>query len=70
MKCTDCRAKLTVTHTYPVKNARFQRAVCPECGMIHKVQSKVTPVRYRGDGAKAAARRYRILSDREENQSS
>lgn len=63
MKCTECKGRLTVSHTYSVKNARFQRAVCVECGMIHKVTSKVTPVKYRGDGAKASARRYTLLSE-------
>ena len=61
MMCADpdCNGPLRVTHTYTVRQEKFQRAVCVECGSIHRISSTATPVRARGEGAKAHATRAR-----------
>lgn len=53
----DCDGKLRVTHTYPHQLTKFQRAVCAECGGIHRIASEATLVTARGEGAKAHAAR-------------
>lgn len=60
----DCDGQLRVTHTYTRGSEKFQRAVCSDCGRIHRVASLATLVTARGEGAKAhAARAERAQCD-------
>lgn len=72
MMCADpkCNGALRVTHTYTVRQEKFQRAVCIECGSIHRISSTAIPVHARGEGAKAHATRARQATRCENTSSS
>ena len=57
MMCSHCEGDLKVTHTYTVKDVRYARAVCDDCGKVHRLDTFVSPVDARGQGAKAHAAR-------------
>lgn len=53
----DCGGELRVTHTYTVIAAKFQRAACERCGLVHRLTTTAQPAEARGEGAKAHANR-------------
>lgn len=65
MNCAqvNCRGTLRVTHTYTEASGKWQRAVCSDCGTVHRLDIEATVVTGRGDGAKAHAARARGLSE-------
>lgn len=58
MKCCEqgCGGNLRITHTYPVKLVKFQRAVCDRCGLVYRLDTVAVPARS-GAGARAMANR-------------
>lgn len=52
-----CRGNLRITHTYPGKRLKFQRAMCTRCGTVYCLTTQASPAQARGEGAKAHAAR-------------
>jgi len=56
MKCS-CGDEIRVSHTYPGELRKQQRGVCQGCGKVYRLEVTAYPVRKRGDGARAVARK-------------
>jgi hypothetical protein len=57
MKHKSCGGTIRVTHTYGLKDQKFQRGYCDKCRLVFCLETLLTPVVSKGDGARARAQR-------------